>query len=406
MNELLQKHGCSNVFTVPEGLKELMSDITREVLRWQPAKLLDFIANYLSALLITREHGIMAVKILDDLCDCRPTVSEHLLQLGMEKEEADELANIIKNEIEGHQPVEGKEKVKETAILKKVLARYPLDEEMSAKVCQVARNAYRDYWYRKNMMKKGIKMQPEEAWQKAATNTLELYKKTKPSISELQRATVKIQAAYRGYHVRRNVLKHLMPQQKKKKPGRKVEMPGPPLDIATSREIDLGPVINIRIKEDDVGGMFDEENKKKLGLNYDPTRTITQIDDDEFLKEKTAKHVGGFGDTPKGPKFQVLEATLSKPSFTATEEVSVMSDRDKDGKPIPDIYPITHPRISFAEAPPMIIKTPDEDYLEVPEMLDDQGLEPLVIPPGAFEIPEELIEDSIIASARTVEDEE
>lgn len=31
MNELLQKHGCSAVFTVPEGLKELMGDISREV---------------------------------------------------------------------------------------------------------------------------------------------------------------------------------------------------------------------------------------------------------------------------------------------------------------------------------------------------------------------------------------
>lgn len=31
MNELLQKHGCANVFSIPEGLKELMSDISREV---------------------------------------------------------------------------------------------------------------------------------------------------------------------------------------------------------------------------------------------------------------------------------------------------------------------------------------------------------------------------------------
>ena len=43
--------------------------------------------------------------------------------------------------------------------------------------------------------------------------------------------------------MRRNVLKHLMPPAKKKKHSRKVELPGPPLDIATSREIDLGPVI-------------------------------------------------------------------------------------------------------------------------------------------------------------------
>lgn len=34
MNDLLQKHGCSNIFTIPEGLKELMSDISREVSRF------------------------------------------------------------------------------------------------------------------------------------------------------------------------------------------------------------------------------------------------------------------------------------------------------------------------------------------------------------------------------------
>ena len=78
------------------------------MLRWQPANILDFIANYLSALLITREHGVMAVKILEDLCDCRPTVSEHLLQIDLERPQADEMAAIIKEEIEMEQPVEGK----------------------------------------------------------------------------------------------------------------------------------------------------------------------------------------------------------------------------------------------------------------------------------------------------------
>lgn len=42
--------------------------------------------------------------------------------------------------------------------------------------------------------------------------------------------------------MRRNLLKHLKPQ-KKKKLGPKEALPGPPLDEAGSREIDLGPVI-------------------------------------------------------------------------------------------------------------------------------------------------------------------
>ncbi|CAH0718089.1 unnamed protein product, partial [Brenthis ino] len=156
MNELLQKHGCSNVFTIPEGLKELMSDISREVLREQPTNICNFIAKYLSVLLLTREHGMMAVKILDDLCDCRASVSEHLLQLGMQQGQATILSQIIKEEIESFQPDNKKETIKEYQIMKKILNRTPLDEVMAAKVCQVARNAYRDYWYRKKTLEKAI----------------------------------------------------------------------------------------------------------------------------------------------------------------------------------------------------------------------------------------------------------
>lgn len=38
-------------------------------------------------------------------------------------------------------------------------------------------------------------MKPEEPWEIAAEHTLELYKKTKPSFSELTRATEKIQVS-------------------------------------------------------------------------------------------------------------------------------------------------------------------------------------------------------------------
>lgn len=70
------------------------------MLRKQPKNIYDFISKYLSVLLITREHGVMAVKILEELCDCRPSVSEHLLGLGLNKDAASLLANLIKDEIE------------------------------------------------------------------------------------------------------------------------------------------------------------------------------------------------------------------------------------------------------------------------------------------------------------------
>lgn len=53
----------------------------------------------------------MAIKILDDLCDCRPSVSNHLLQIGVEPDQVHELADIIKEEIENFEPTEGKGKL-------------------------------------------------------------------------------------------------------------------------------------------------------------------------------------------------------------------------------------------------------------------------------------------------------
>lgn len=41
--------------------------------------------------------------------------------------------------------------------------------------------------------------------------------------------------------MRRNILRHLKPKAKKKCP--EVELPGPPLDVGGSREIDLGALI-------------------------------------------------------------------------------------------------------------------------------------------------------------------
>lgn len=57
MNYLMfQQSGDGQFLKVPDGLKELMSDISREVLREQPENIYEFIADYLEEMEITREH--------------------------------------------------------------------------------------------------------------------------------------------------------------------------------------------------------------------------------------------------------------------------------------------------------------------------------------------------------------
>ncbi|XP_071856976.1 uncharacterized protein [Bombus fervidus] len=67
MNVVLQTHGAKHIYKVPEGLRELCTDISREVLRSQPANLIAFIADYVDTLLITRENTKVAVKVVNNI---------------------------------------------------------------------------------------------------------------------------------------------------------------------------------------------------------------------------------------------------------------------------------------------------------------------------------------------------
>lgn len=58
-NFLLHRHRKADVqFKQPDGLKELLSDISREVLREQPQCVNTFVADYLEAMLVTRENAL------------------------------------------------------------------------------------------------------------------------------------------------------------------------------------------------------------------------------------------------------------------------------------------------------------------------------------------------------------
>ncbi len=57
MNYLMfHQSGEGQFLKVPDGLKQLMSDISREVLREQPENIYEFIADYLEEMELAREH--------------------------------------------------------------------------------------------------------------------------------------------------------------------------------------------------------------------------------------------------------------------------------------------------------------------------------------------------------------
>jgi hypothetical protein len=108
---MLQRHCARYIYVVPDGLRELMSDISREVapplrphlsrsvqvLRSQPEDIYTFIADYLDALLITRENARVSARFVQYMTEASETIVELLSRAGMSREKADSAAEVIQD---------------------------------------------------------------------------------------------------------------------------------------------------------------------------------------------------------------------------------------------------------------------------------------------------------------------
>lgn len=97
----LQLHRKLNeVIPVPVGLPELMADITREVIRFQPANVERFIADYLESMLISREMIYTSQKTMHDVFDSSLQIAEIIKREGVTLEKVEIGVKIIREEFE------------------------------------------------------------------------------------------------------------------------------------------------------------------------------------------------------------------------------------------------------------------------------------------------------------------
>ncbi|XP_017298696.1 uncharacterized protein LOC108252137 [Diaphorina citri] len=97
MNYTLQVHGERHVYPVPPGLNELVSDITREVLRHQPDNLYKFIAEYLESLLRIRNAMNVGVKFRAQVIEESTAFVNHFLVCGFSPDDLDAAARKIQS---------------------------------------------------------------------------------------------------------------------------------------------------------------------------------------------------------------------------------------------------------------------------------------------------------------------
>ncbi|KAJ8714747.1 hypothetical protein PYW07_002972 [Mythimna separata] len=224
------KDNCK--LALPDGLKELMSDITREVLRYQPRDLYKFIADYLSAMLVTRDNLSIAGYLCSDItsCTCEPELFTELRDIGVPESEAEPARDIIVKYLE-------KGAVNEGNLLTILLKDTNIPEDILPAVQDAIRNAYLRHMAH-HTTKYESSSEEEDAMMRAAKHTLELYRKTEPNEKTYAIMAEKIQKSYRAYGVRReSILKSKQTNQEKEKPTSKPVDLNPPAQMPSPYDI-------------------------------------------------------------------------------------------------------------------------------------------------------------------------
>ncbi|KAG8323124.1 hypothetical protein J6590_009771 [Homalodisca vitripennis] len=97
MNYTLQLHGERFLYQMPPGLYELMSDISREVLRDQPTFLYQYIAHYLDTLVKVRDYAQTAEDVVSSTLDENLELLAYVDSLGTTWDTANSAATKIQN---------------------------------------------------------------------------------------------------------------------------------------------------------------------------------------------------------------------------------------------------------------------------------------------------------------------
>ncbi|KAG5895103.1 hypothetical protein JTB14_036378 [Gonioctena quinquepunctata] len=218
MNITLQRHAAKYIYIIPDGLRELMSDISREVLRSQPENVYNFIADYLEALLITRENARVAARLVQSITDITNTTLEFLQSSGMTRSEANHIVNIIQKTFKENlqdrtDPSLEKlsEDVEEANIIADIINEAGISPEKGEEAAGIIQRAYRSFKERKQK-EKGL-LGGIIDWRVAARTAIHFYRQTGVTNEEAHRAATLIKAAYKGYYTRR-MMKKLIAQKR------------------------------------------------------------------------------------------------------------------------------------------------------------------------------------------------
>ncbi|CAG9130031.1 unnamed protein product [Plutella xylostella] len=313
MSDLIQPQiydSCK--LAIPNGLKELMADISREVLRAQPIDIHKFIADYLSTLLVTRENLTVASSICEHMYKNIPTseLVDELKAIGFDDETSAKAADVIIKFFDNGG-------TREDALLPKLMKIMNIEEDNLTDVRTAIENTFirQQIKNKLNIESESIPDEELDEITRAVQNTMKLYEQTEPTQQQYEVMATKIQAAYRGYFIRRQLTRQPTTNQPSSDASDFYTPPNS-FDTSSTSIPELGPMVN---KLSESGETINSQTKYSLKKPNAQTRVVFN---EESLNNKIKT-------TFKSPiNFELQESKNPRHIFITTPERNKSVDND------------------------------------------------------------------------------
>lgn len=156
--------------------------------------------------------------MVDSITEIGSTIADLLLETGMCRKDADRVVTTLQKTLRKYlqekkgvqQKVIVDEQVEKSRVVEMALDEAKVDPELAEQAAMIIQNAWHDYRDRV-MREKGLVLGMVD-WRVAARSTMRLYKTTRVTMEEANRAATLIKAAYKGYYTRR-VMKRMLEEK-------------------------------------------------------------------------------------------------------------------------------------------------------------------------------------------------